>query len=232
MRLDYSQEMNEVWTSYKDLRIQSNDFSGQLNTEQVRARVSLRLNEVRDFVTAINYRSIAANLDISRDKLQDLKEAIDKTTEEINNKKVQIHEKKQQLNDEGKGAERVNHDLTDFFGHEFLSLRAIESEKEKQIRFEIVSNGKRAYHLSEGECSLIAFCYFMARLDDVETSNTQPIIWIDDPISSLDGNHIFFVYSKGCGYLKNELERLLLDFGATLSRYLGGCNSFTNQIGR
>ena len=53
----------------------------------------------------------------------------------------------------------------------------------------------KAHHLSEGECSLIAFCYFMAKLDDVETKDSKPIIWIDDPISSLDSNHIFFIYS-------------------------------------
>ncbi|MBF4344353.1 hypothetical protein EAY39_27115, partial [Vibrio anguillarum] len=48
---------------------------------------------------------------------------------------------------------------------------------------------------SEGECSLLAFCYFLAKLDDVATKDSKPIIWIDDPISSLDGNHIFFIYS-------------------------------------
>lgn len=51
------------------------------------------------------------------------------------------------------------------------------------------------YHLSEGECSLIAFCYFVAKLDDVETAGKKPIIWIDDPISSLDNNHIYFLFS-------------------------------------
>jgi wobble nucleotide-excising tRNase len=49
--------------------------------------------------------------------------------------------------------------------------------------------------LSEGECSLIAFCYFMAKLDDIESNGKNLIIWIDDPISSLDSNHVFFVYS-------------------------------------
>ncbi len=34
----------------------------------------------------------------------------------------------------------------------------------------------------------------MAKLEDADTIDTQPIIWIDDPISSLDANHIFFVY--------------------------------------
>ena len=52
-----------------------------------------------------------------------------------------------------------------------------------------------AKYLSEGECRLIAFCYFMAKLDDINTKNTKPVIWIDDPISSLDENHIFSIYS-------------------------------------
>ena len=33
----------------------------------------------------------------------------------------------------------------------------------------------------------------MAKLDDVTTSGQKPIIWIDDPISSLDSNHIYFI---------------------------------------
>jgi wobble nucleotide-excising tRNase len=35
----------------------------------------------------------------------------------------------------------------------------------------------------------------MAKLEDVHTNDNNPIIWIDDPISSLDGNHIFFIFS-------------------------------------
>lgn len=62
-------------------------------------------------------------------------------------------------------------------------------------KFCIMRNGKPAYNLSEGECSLISFCYFMAKLDDVATSGQKPIIWIDDPISSLDSNHIYFIFS-------------------------------------
>ena len=56
-------------------------------------------------------------------------------------------------------------------------------------------NGQSAYNLSEGECSLIAFCYFMAKLEEPESKGKEMIIYIDDPISSLDGNHIFFMFS-------------------------------------
>jgi putative rloC protein len=54
---------------------------------------------------------------------------------------------------------------------------------------------QKAYNLSEGERNLVAFSYFVAKLEDVETVAEKPIIWIDDPISSLDVNHVFFIFS-------------------------------------
>lgn len=84
---------------------------------------------------------------------------------------------------------------------------------------------KPAFNLSEGECSLIAFCYFMAKLEDVKTSRDKPIIWIDDPISSLDSNHIFFIYSLLSSQIteKDNCEQLFvsthnLDFLKYLKR--------------
>src|SRR6202008_4289561 len=65
------------------------------------------------------------------------------------------------------------------------------------FKFRIVREGTNdvAHNLSEGECSLVAFCYFLAKLEDPETLGKRPVIWIDDPISSLDANHIFFLFS-------------------------------------
>jgi len=125
-------------------------------------------------------------------------EAKNTVKEEVDVKREMIAELKAQLKDESKGADRVNDYLNNFFGHQSLSLKAIEEcpgDASSGYRFEVTRNDKKAFHLSEGECSLIAFCYFMAKLEDIETKGNQPIIWIDDPISSLDANHIFFVYS-------------------------------------
>jgi wobble nucleotide-excising tRNase len=35
----------------------------------------------------------------------------------------------------------------------------------------------------------------MAKLEDEKSKDKKLIIWIDDPISSLDSNHIFFIFS-------------------------------------
>ena len=42
---------------------------------------------------------------------------------------------------------------------------------------------------------MISFCYFIAKLEEQKSKDKDLIIWIDDPISSLDNNHIFFIFS-------------------------------------
>jgi len=158
----------------------------------------LRFKEVFDFLVTIKYDdeiTTIENLKSIYDTDKDNKASIN---QKIQDQKLLILEKQRLMNDEEKGAIKVNEYLNNFFGHEFLTLQALEDSdenEEKKIKFEIIRDGKKAHHLSEGECSLIAFCYFMAKLDDIDTKDTKPIIWIDDPISSLDSNHIFFVYS-------------------------------------
>lgn len=232
--MNYSEELYTIWANYEELRNQSNDFSSQLNKEQTKAKRALRLQEVYDFCTTIGYCAIMENIDDFKGKVKSAEDAVNRTHAEIKSIEAKIQEKKRQLNDEEKGAIQVNKYLTDFFGHGFLSLRATEDTKngEKKIRFEIMRDGKRAYHLSEGECSLIAFCYFMAKLDDVETKDTKPIIWIDDPISSLDGNHIFFVYSLIAAEIaeKGSFEQLFIStHNLDFLKYLRRLNSFEPQ---
>lgn len=72
---------------------------------------------------------------------------------------------------------------------------AKDNAEKTAVKFEVTRDGRSAYNLSEGECSLIAFCYFIAKLEEPESQGKELIIYIDDPISSLDGNHIFFMFS-------------------------------------
>lgn len=231
---DHSKALLSIYKSYEELRSQSNEFSSKLNSEQSKARKALRLQEVYDFCSNIRYNDICSNITNLTNRAIAAKEIMDKTEIEITTKEAEIQEKKRQLNDEEKGAVRVNEYLNNFFGHGFLSLQAVEGTEGqvKKFHFEIIRNGKRAYHLSEGECSLIAFCYFMAKLNDIETKDTKPIIWIDDPISSLDGNHIFFVYSLIAAEIaeKGSYEQLFVStHNLDFLKYLRRLNTFELQ---
>ena len=196
---DATSDLVTTWSSYEEIRKESDNFSSLLGREQTKAKKALRLKEVSDYLVTIQYKEKSnsiVDLKHKHDKADKRKKSIDGY---ILHKEGVVASKKRELNDEEKGAKKVNEYLNNIFGHQFLTLEAKKSElpgeDSRQIRFEIIRDGKKAYHLSEGECSLLAFCYFLAKLDDIDTKDAKPIIWIDDPISSLDGNHIFFVFS-------------------------------------
>lgn len=196
---DRTEALTQVWQEYTNLCDESDSFSSSLADEQKKAKAGLRLKEVADYLLTINYQTQLRSIESLKQKLDSANEAQSGIVTEITSKQALITDKKRDLNDEEKGAKKVNEYLNNFFGHQFLTLEAKKDDHaeqdNKRIRFEVIRDGKKAYHLSEGECSLLAFCYFLAKLDDVETKDSKPIIWIDDPISSLDGNHIFFIYS-------------------------------------
>jgi len=234
---DFTIELTTIFSKYEIIRTESDEFTDLLSTEQKKAQKELRLREVHHFLLTIKYTDELQKIDVLKTKETEIKSEQKKASGGIQEKNDLIESKKRELNDEEKGAIKVNEYLNDFFGHGFLSLKAVEHLADengpKKIHFEIVRDGKKAHHLSEGECSLIAFCYFMAKLQDIDTKGVKPIIWIDDPISSLDGNHIFFVYSL----IKSEIvdtgnfEQIFvsthnLDFLKYLKRLTGG---FLNQ---
>lgn len=193
-----SKRLEWCWQIFENIRTKANTYSTLLGDEQSDAKRLLRLREVSDFANSIQYSTGALSIDGLK-KIADTKAQENADIDlKIQNQLKAIEDKERLMNDEEKGALKVNEYLNNFFGHDFLTLKSLEEPDQfggKKIRFEIVRNGKKAHHLSEGESSLIAFCYFMAKLEDVETKGSKPIIWIDDPISSLDSNHIFFVYS-------------------------------------
>ena len=228
-----SDELVAAWESYNNIRTDSDGFSESLNEEQKTAKDALRLKEVSDYITTIGYEQQLSSINKIKCKLDKIEKERERLVAEIDQIEELIASKKRELNDEEKGAKKVNEYLHNFFGHRFLKLEArkeeLDGEVSKRIRFEVTRDGKKAYHLSEGECRLLAYCYFLAKLDDVNTRDSKPTIWIDDPISSLDGNHIFFAYSLLEEEIvsKGRFEQLFisthnLDFLKYLKRLNGG----------
>ncbi|MES2973753.1 MAG: AAA family ATPase [Pseudomonadota bacterium] len=177
------------------LIVTSNGKTATLEKDKTAARDALRLADVFAFADAITYTK-------ELDRIATLKTEADTAStthtdaeKEIRDAEAEVQALRAKQKDERKGAERVNSLLNNFFGHDGIKLEARDDADKATVKFEITRDGKAAYNLSEGECSLIAFCYFIAKLDDPETKGKDLIIYIDDPISSLDGNHIFFMFS-------------------------------------
>ncbi len=102
----------------------------------------------------------------------------------------EIRTLEQELSEAAKGAGRINDLLAAYFGKNDLRI-TVAADK----RFQIIRAGIVAKNLSEGEKTAIAFAYFITRIQDGRHPIDQTIVVIDDPISSLDANHLFNTYA-------------------------------------
>lgn len=89
-----------------------------------------------------------------------------------------------------KGKEKLNEFIQKFLGRDEIKV-VVTKEGEKE-RFRLKRNDAKAVNLSEGEKTAIAFSFFLTKLLECKNLD-KTIIYIDDPISSLDSNHIFQV---------------------------------------
>lgn len=202
---DNSSEVAKIIEDLKNLANKNNEKTNRLSKDKKDAKQAIITSKISKRLKDIDYFSKQQEieeLDNELKRLNNVKDDKIKEKEEAEEKKRKLHD---EISSEQASINNINRYLNSFFGNETLQFRVLE---DKVGEFEILRNGQKADNLSEGECSLIGFCYFMAKLQDLKTDGTNPIIWIDDPISSLDSNHIFFVFSLIDSELFNKDKEL------------------------
>jgi wobble nucleotide-excising tRNase len=88
-------------------------------------------------------------------------------------------------------ADELTRSLTRLLGRDELAF----TTGPDRVTYRLERNGAPATALSEGERTCIALIHFLARLRSSAIVDTQPIVFIDDPVSSLDHNVMFGVSS-------------------------------------
>lgn len=141
-------------------------------------------------------------------KLIQLGEAIDKAKLDLEAKISQAQ----------KGREEMNRRIETLLGSDSVQIAVTKVGDED--RFKLVRrDGSTAKHLSEGEKTAIAFSFFLTKLQEIKEFD-KAIVFIDDPISSLDSNHIFqvnaiikevfFEQTPGTGEWKTRCKQVFL----------------------
>ncbi|EJE0598231.1 AAA family ATPase, partial [Campylobacter jejuni] len=193
---DFSDEIFLILNKIENLCKENDEYTNKLSTNQDEAREKLRLNEVAKFAKDSDCFAIQDEIQNLKQNINTLEKSIATQNNKIDLLESRIKKYKEKLSNLETSTSNINKYLKSYFGHNMLELKVKKDDKgQLNGEFEILRNGKQAKNLSEGECSLIAFCYFVASLKDANTKDKNPIIWIDDPISSLDNNHIFFIFS-------------------------------------
>lgn len=170
--------------------IQNHNYKiDEFDKEKEQAKKNLIKHWASEFVIEEKYMETLA-------EIKDNASGIKKLVEEKKTIQNKINEIEQQLSDTAKGAEAVNQHLRSYFGTDEIKIEVTEDNK-----FKLVRSGIKATNLSAGEKTAIAFAHFMTKLEDKNTTLTKTIVFIDDPVSSLDCNHLFHTYS----FIKNKL---------------------------
>ena len=186
---DYSQMLGDALMQIEQIYADNNKKTQNLQSEKQNAKNKIKLHEISTLLRDIRYFQTQDEIEQKIKNIEKLSSQKDAKLRQIKYIKEQISHKKALINSEQAGAEKINKYLKSNFCNSALEFRAIEENK---AEFKIYRNGIEADNLSEGECSLVGFCYFVAKL---QNADKKSIIWIDDPISSLDSNHIFFIFS-------------------------------------
>lgn len=184
-----------IYHRIQNLNERVSQYESNLSKVQAENRIKLRLSEVARFKEETGYSNILASIAEKKRIADEQKTLKEQKESDIRTLEDEIKAKERLRQNEEEGARKVNEILQNYFGHRFIELRSVKKENEEGIYFDVFRQEKKAYNLSEGERNLVAFAYFVAKLSDVNTISEKPIIWIDDPISSLDANHVFFVFS-------------------------------------
>jgi wobble nucleotide-excising tRNase len=176
--------------------IKTNDQRTEgFTTEKNAAIEKLKEHFAAQFETTETYSAIQT-------QLTNEQTAIDAKGVTIEGQKQAITLIKSQLDETVKGAGVVNDYLKIFFGKDDVQITPTADKK-----FQLLRGTDVAKNLSEGEKTAISFAYFTAKLEEQNNKIADTIIYIDDPISSLDSNHLFNIYS----FIKNTFYEFKLD---------------------
>lgn len=191
--LTFFSDVNAQISELNALIDSSNKKTIDIDSEKNNARNKLFKHELISFKNHINYDSMIININQASDVVKEKRDSHEAILAKIRGKNIEIKELEEGRIDESRGAEEINKILCDNLGHPNLKLKAISGSD--GYHYVVMRDEQLAYNLSEGEKSLIAFCYFIADLENINADKSNRLIWIDDPISSLDSGHIFYIYS-------------------------------------
>ncbi|MGL4520397.1 MAG: AAA family ATPase [Phocaeicola sp.] len=185
------QKYGEEYTAILGYLRQHNAKLMNLQEEIDKAKSKLELHYVAQEVIKYSYFK-------NREREDELTRYIEKCKIVISSLQEKIVSLKTSLSNEVVAAQIFNEML-----HKFIGRRELTLESQKEGGYIVKRYGTdEAKNLSEGERTAIGLVYFVAKLKENDNRIEDTIIVFDDPISSLDSNHLFSAKS----FIKNHCE--------------------------
>ncbi len=175
--------IDDLFKEIQDLIKEHNDKVNSFVQKKEESKEKIKLHYTAEFIKDENYFSLKQDIEKLEKEIKDLENDIKDDEHGINTIKSNII-------DSAIGAERLNEYLNKFFNDDSLKIESTNNGKYKLYR-----NGQIAKNLSTGEKNIISLIYFFIKLEETNFDLGSAVIFIDDPVSSLDANHMHRVYS-------------------------------------
>ncbi|EAA0142479.1 hypothetical protein EAB01_14170, partial [Listeria monocytogenes] len=168
----------------KSLVIKNNDLITNFDIQKKEAELKYVNHLVADYLIQEDYYKKKDRYQVTKSNLESIELEIS-----MYNEQLQILEASKE--DMTSGKQELELRIQTILNRDDLKI-----EMKGTDRFILTRNGQIAKRLSEGEKTAISFAYFLLTLENSFKRNTlsQAVVYIDDPISSLDSNHISQVY--------------------------------------
>lgn len=166
---------------------QNNELAANFTKAKADALRSARYHYVQQYVDDQTATGLEQKKTRFANRSDRLKAYAARLRPEISNLQAQISQAQQ-------GREKINERLVSMLGIEAIQIQVVK-DGAGQDRFQLIrKSGAVAKNMSDGERTAIAFSYFLTKLQEIKPAEfKETIVYIDDPISSLDANHIFQV---------------------------------------
>lgn len=161
----------------------NNKYTLDFNTKRTTALKKLKQHYASELIASLN-------LEYAESKITTYNRRVSSFELKIAEFNTIIKRIEAEISNAQKGREKINEFIHSFLGREEINVDVINDNGNEF--FTLKRNDDYAKNLSEGEKTAIAFSFFLTKLLEVPNFETS-IIYIDDPISSLDSNHIFQV---------------------------------------
>jgi wobble nucleotide-excising tRNase len=179
-----TKELEKALADFNNIISKNNKRTANFEEEKTAAIEKLKEHFAAEFEKKEKYSEGQAQL---KNEQTNIEKGIEMQESKISAIKVHLEEI-------AEGAEKINEYLKIFFEKDDIKIEATDDKK-----FKLVRRTETARNLSEGEKTAISFAYFAAKLEEQNNKIGDTIVYIDDPVSNLDSNHLFNIYS----FIKN-----------------------------
>lgn len=180
------EEIEKIVEKLNELIKKNNNFSENFNTEIDSKRDKFKNHLVASFLKREKYLSKEKKYIKAINEIEKLNLKVKKCEDLISwNESRKVSDKE--------GALQYSSFIQDFLCRTDIEIKL----DDKTNKFKLMRNNENASNLSEGEKTAIAFSHFLVTIKSLESVGKfkDYIVFIDDPMSSLDSNHVFQINS-------------------------------------